>query len=79
MLKVHGTPRSKPGPSLILRGAAANSVRLDGKDHWPMPSVGKPRCKVCSGRSAITCEKCNVAVHSHPCFKQYHTTRDGEF
>lgn len=72
MMKVHGVDRVRPGPSLVLRGTAAESMRRDGKDHWIVSSETQQLvCRFCKGRSSWKCDKCNVGLHAK-CFKVYH-------
>lgn len=76
MLSVHGLGKKIPGRhgfSLEVRGAAKDSVRCDGLNHWPQ-HVGdsNPRCRECKGRSKFMCDKCQVPLHPQ-CFRPYHT------
>ena len=55
-LKVYGEARMRPGVALkplIIRGAAGNSIRQDGRDHWIGSSEHPGQrlvCKLCNRR-----------------------------
>ena len=51
----------------------ATASRFDGRDHWPYVSeeYKSGLCKVCSGRTNMRCEKCDIALHPK-CLKTFH-------
>ena len=71
LLKTHGTPRDRPGPSQRMHGPSRESVRADGINHWIIHTETKGVCGQCTNRSFYRCEKCNVALHAN-CFKTWH-------
>ena len=65
--------RNKPAKSLTLPRNAANSVKLNTKNHILVKDMSKYcRFKHCVGRSSYLFQKCNVALHPN-CFKNYHS------
>ena len=87
IMKTHGEPWKRFGPTVKVTGAVCDTVRYDKKEHWPIKSKIKGVCGQCKMRyvmyfcyilycivqyrSYCHCEKCNIALHPE-CFKLYH-------
>lgn len=70
LIRCHGTSHRRGRTSII--SSAADAVRRDGRDHWPVDSnVLNGVCPICRRRTKIRCEKCDTALHIS-CFKTYH-------
>jgi len=60
--------------------AATQSIRFEerGRQHWPIPSATRGRCRMCSARGVIRkvkviCQRCGVGLCCNStCFEDYH-------
>ena len=69
-LAKHGTKSLKPGPHLIVRGAAGDSIRFDDHNHMIRATTQTRNCKGpgCKGCANFECIRCNVGLYSNGCF-----------
>ena len=73
-LSRHGKKRLRPGPNLMLRSGAGDSVRGDSGPHIVVYTSQYRRCKGpgCNARTYFECSRCNVGLHPKYCFARYH-------
>ena len=70
---VKGNAVPRPVPTRQGRPSACDDLRYDGSHHWPQELKSRyHRCKVCGGRTSVSCSKCDIPLHVK-CFKTYHT------
>jgi hypothetical protein len=50
LLKTFGETRKRPGRSLQIRGNAGEGLRMDGFNHWIVPTEQRLVCKLCGSR-----------------------------
>ncbi|XP_071051462.1 piggyBac transposable element-derived protein 3-like [Onthophagus taurus] len=61
-----------PKSSLAVIKRVADSVRLDGSNHFIGKQNKQSRCALCHKNTTMKCIKCSVALH-HKCSTNFHT------